>query len=53
MRVLGCLALFGLLLPALATRAQLSEADGLISPSFFNGSDLETYRRSVFQRLVR
>ncbi len=33
MRVLGCLALVGLLLPALAAPADLSEADGLISLS--------------------
>jgi hypothetical protein len=33
LRVLGCLALVGLLIPALPARAELSEADGLISLS--------------------
>ncbi len=33
MRVLGCLALVALLIPALTARAELSEADGLISIS--------------------
>ncbi len=33
MRVLGCLALIGLLIPALPARADLSEANGLISLS--------------------
>ncbi len=33
MRVLGCLALIGLLLAAIHARAELSEADGLISLS--------------------